>query len=170
MVKSSSPFAGRSDNFVAPKKVYDPVIIDTYLKEVVVKTGEGNDEFFVDKVLSECGKKDRQKFLDAQAEDVGVLNIIRKAALSGEDVTDGRFGMKQQGFVDLDQMPQTLEATINLAQEKERIWKNLDPELKQNLSFEAFCQSINDEKLTEYVKAKINKNVVKTEEKSEEVK
>lgn len=165
--KSTSPFMGRTDSFKKSKKVYDPVLTDTYLKEVCVKTGEGPEEFFVDKILSVSSTKSRQKFLDAQAKDVGVLNVIKKTALSGENALDGRYAFKDNSFVDADMFPQTLEATINLAHEKERIWSNLDPALKNNMSFEQFCQSINEEKLVDYLKTKVPQKSNKTEVKTQ---
>ena len=154
MSKVTSPFLGRNDSFTPEERKYDKNIDRTYLKEVVIKTGEADDEFFIDKKMTVYETVDRQKFLDAQAGDVGVLNIIRKAALAGENAADGRFG-SSQGFVDADMLPQTLEETINLANEKQRIWENLDPALKANMSFEEFCQAINEEKLADYLKNKV---------------
>lgn len=129
--------------------------------------------FYIDYVPTEKSRINRQKYINSFAGDVGVLNVVKKLALSGEDATDGRF-KAPVGYFDATILPKDGEAEMQLKQMKQKIWSKLDPELKSNMTFEEFASSINEDKLKAYIAKKTadltGKKVTAKVEKQPEVK
>lgn len=59
-------------------------IISHELKDKVVKTGDGEDDFVIEQKFVETSRVNRQEYIDSFKDDVGVLNILRKVELTGD--------------------------------------------------------------------------------------
>lgn len=62
----------------------DKYIIGRELKDCVVKTGDKDVDFVLDKKVVEISRVDRQEYIESFADDVGILNIMKKVALTGD--------------------------------------------------------------------------------------
>lgn len=88
--KVHSCFAPLQDKPQAEEHHYVPIekndIVDIVIDDVVVKTGDGDRDFVIQKEAREVSRINRRDFLNSQSNDLGILNIIKKVQLSG-DVT-----------------------------------------------------------------------------------
>lgn len=134
-------------------------IVEFYDKQVVVYPEKDNkDIFFVDSVSTELKRVNRRKYVNSFSGDVGVLNVVKKLALQGEQAGDGRFAAPS-GYFDGTVLPKDGEEMLKLAKMKQAVWAKLDPELKGSMTYEDFASSIDNEKLKAFVKAKVQKKV-----------
>lgn len=153
----SSPFIGRgNDGFKRQSTyVYQKDIVTYYDKPVIVYPNpDDKDTFYVDLVSTELERKNRQDFMNSFRGDVGVLNIVRKLAMQGENAADGRFAVSEDSYSDLTILPKSKEELDRLMAIKNKVWASLDPELKGNMSFEEFCESWDDSRLESYLDSK----------------
>ena len=105
-----------SKNAFIPKKhnpnlntiKWDEYYIDRVLKDKVVKTGEGEDDFTIVKVVVE-DKRSIKETIDAQADEVGLENILKRYALTGDESILPQSVNANGGEVfDMTQLPQDL--------------------------------------------------------------
>lgn len=116
------------------KQVLKTIKIVDYVK----KTGSGDTDFVIkQKCIVE--ETDLFKFLQAQADDVGVHNIMRKVALTGDHTI--LEGLKDTGsdiVQDYTQMPETLAEAYQIAEQGRALYGSLSEEIKAGMSFEDF--------------------------------
>ena len=153
---TKSPFEGRDDGLVFPGQKFDSyddkTISEGYLKEVVKKVGEGEEDFVVEKKLVLYRSYSRAGYIQDAAEDVGILNVLRKVAISGQDLTQDNPYAAKPGYVDMTQMPGSLEEAIALVEKAKDTWKQLPDELKKNMDYEAFIKSCTPGQIYDYYK------------------
>ena len=132
------------------------VVIDYEIVDVVVKTGDSEEEFYTTKKYKQVGKHSRSKELNKYANDVGCYNIIKKYAKQGIDAGDGRFMAKGPAFTDATKLPRDLEGTLDLAKNLDpktsEIWKALPKELKGNMTLEEFSTKFDAKMFGDYIK------------------
>ncbi len=117
---------------------------------------EGN--FVLNKKVKEVDRVSRQEYLDSQAGDVGILNIIEKVRLSG-DVTllnqTGRVAMKS---TEVDALGHQVEPVVDVTRYQvdqiealesykvgAKAFDALDPELKKKMSLEQVAKMTDSE-------------------------
>ena len=118
---------------------YD-VVRDVQIVDIVVKTGDSEEEFYTTKKYKLVGKHSNSKELNKYRDDVGCENIIKKFAKQGIDAGDGRFAAKNTGYVDATKLPRDLEGVMNLGDQLDpkisQVWKAIPQELKGNISLQ----------------------------------
>lgn len=62
----------------------DKYIIGRELKDSVKMTGDKDTDFVIEKKVVEISRVDRQEYIDSFSDDVGILNIMKKVALTGD--------------------------------------------------------------------------------------
>lgn len=126
------------------KVKWDEYYIDRKLVDSVVKTGEGDHDFIIVKKVIE-DKTSIKELIASQADDVGLENILKKFAVTGdpgilpEAVTDNN------EIADFTQMPQDLIEAQNLFSAQEEAFKSLPEELVKGRSFGEFMAHINQD-------------------------
>lgn len=163
VVKSSieNPFIGRTDGVVFAGQVFeDPDkddIVEYYEKEKITKIGEGEDDYKKENVVVEYSRVNRRDYINSFRNDVGILNILRKCALAGEDPTDGRFRSKQD-YVDMSEMPTDMDEAFAAIKAGSDAWKNIDPALKgKATSIEQFVELMGDEQVYKFITDEVAK-------------
>lgn len=140
--------------------IVDTLIIDTYETD-----DEGNVRSVTKQVVT--GRKNRKEYIESFAADCGLDNILKKIGQGAiaEDkysiLTSQKLGQVTdlRGFDGLHNLGD-IEA---LSRKAELSWKNLDPELKKNMSFKDFVSNFKNEDLEKYVASKIAAKQSKSE-------
>lgn len=52
-------------------------------KDKVIKTGEGDDDFIIEKVVVEESRCDRDEYINSFSDEAGIENIIKKVQITG---------------------------------------------------------------------------------------
>lgn len=136
----------------------DKEIVTIYEKpEVIYPDGEvkADAPFYVVNRVAIKDRVDRQKYINSFAKDVGIMNIAKKLALSGENIFDGRFAVKGNSFFDATILPQDGEQLNKMMASKQKIWNSLDPELKKGMTYEQFVESFDQKAFVEYLNSKV---------------
>lgn len=170
VVKSSieSPFVGRTDGVVFEGQKFESPeeddIVEYYEKERITKIGEGEDDYKKDTVVVEYSRVNRRDYINSFRNDVGILNILRKCALAGEDALDGRFRSKQ-GYVDMSEMPESFDEAVAAIDAGNKAWKDISPDLKgRATSIEQFVELMSDEAVAKFIKEEVAKRQASIQE------
>lgn len=146
-----------------PIQCHDPVdevdIIDTLIIDTYETDEEGNVKPVTKQIVT--GKKNRREYIESFSDDVGLENILQKIGQGA--IAEDKYSILKsapvgqvtdlRGFQDVDNL-----GDIQALADKARVtFKNLDPELKKNMSFAEFCSKFNNQALTDYVTAKTKK-------------
>lgn len=118
-------------------------------KESVSTKDEIEKDFIVMKKVKEVDRVDRQQYLDSQAADVGILNIIEKVRLSNDMSLLNQTGRVPMSGAEKDALGHDVEPVVNVTKyQVDRItalesyktgakaFTDLDPELKKKMSLE----------------------------------
>lgn len=152
------------------------VVYDYQIVDVVVKTGDSEEEFYTTQKYKCVGKHSRSKELNKYRDDVGCENIIKKFAKQGIDAGDGRFGPKTTGYVDATKLPRDLEGVINLGDQLDpkisQVWKSIPQELKGNMNIKEFAEKYDVKMFKDYLLKKAAQKGLKNrvQEKQQEIK
>lgn len=120
---------------------WDKYYFNVELKDRVVKTGEGDEDFVIEKkeVITKTSIKE---VIDSQANDVGLDNILRKFALTGDESilpqnvnTDGR-------VLDMSGMPEDLVDAQNYFAAMKAKFDSLPADLVKGRSFDEFMSNL----------------------------
>lgn len=146
---------GRTDGYHAKGQVFasakDEDIVNYGVDDVVEKVGEGEHDYVIKKKVVEVRRVNRAEFINSHRNDVGILNILKKCALAGQDPTDGRFA-SEQGFVDLSKMPKNVEEAYAAVEKGVSAFDKLPEDMKKKMSMEAFVHAFGAEEIENYVK------------------
>lgn len=123
-------------------------IVSYYMKEVVKKVGEGEDDFVVEKVLTEYDRTPREDYINSFANDVGVKNMIRKAIANGQDPSIC-FRAKG-GYVDLTKAPGSMTELEQSLQSADKAYESLPADMKKAHS-KSEAHKITREEIEAYV-------------------
>lgn len=116
------------------QKDFDKYYIDRQVKQVVKKTGEGEDDFIlVDKIIE--SKRDIQETIQSQVGDVGIEAYMKPYIMSGEEVPEVKVTDDIQDFTE---MPDTLADAILLGESSRKKFEALPKELKGKMTYEEF--------------------------------
>lgn len=129
------------------QKDFDKYYIDRVVKQVVKKTGEGEDDFIlVDKVIET--KRDIAKEIHAQSGDAGIDAYIRQYELIGEPIPDVVVGEDVQDFTE---MPETLADAVLLGERSRKLFASLPKDLVGKMSYDEFISNFTQEKFDAYI-------------------
>lgn len=129
------------------QKDFDKYYIDRVVKQVVKKTGDGEDDFILlDKVIE--NKRDIAKEIHAQAGDAGIDAYIRQYEIMGESIPDVSVSEDIQDFTG---MPSTLADAVLLGENSRKLFSSLPKELVGKMNYEEFIANFTQEKFDAYM-------------------
>lgn len=126
------------------KVKYDEYYIDRWFKDKVVKCGDGEEDFTIVKVVVE-DKRSIKDTIAAQADDVGLENILKKFALTGDESILPESVVSNEQVADFTQMPQDLIEAQNLFNAQEAAFNSLPKDLVKGRTFAEFMANINQD-------------------------
>ena len=133
------------------QKDFDKFYIDRVVKQVVKRTGDGEDDFIlVDKVIET--KRDIAKEIHAQAGEAGIDAYLKNFEMAGISPIDS-FGGVSDEIIDETQMPQTLADAQLLAKRTGDLFASLPREVVGRMTYEEFISSFTQEKFDEYIRS-----------------
>lgn len=127
-------------------------IIGVELKDVYIKTGDGEDDFTMEQKFVEISRVNRQEYIDSFKDDVGILNIMRKVEQTG-DVTLLNQRVRSEVPVDETGKEKVVdisnigdqEGVINTLTNVSKILQTMDPSLRDAIL------NMNGEELKEFL-------------------
>ena len=129
------------------EKDFDKYYIDRVVKQVVKKTGEGEDDFIlVNKVIET--KRDIAKEIHAQAGDAGIEAYMRQYEIMGEPIPDVKVSDDIQDFTG---MPETLADAVLLGENSRKMFASLPKDLVGKMSYEEFISNFSQENFDAYI-------------------
>lgn len=136
----------------------DKYIIEYGVKQRVKMLSDNDDDFVIVDEVVELSRTDRQKYLDSQSSDVGILNIIKKVQLSGDVTLLNQTGRVPVACHEKDSLGRDLEDVVDISNYQvdkieafESIKKgtseisDLPDDLKKGLSFEGIAKMSDDD-------------------------
>lgn len=159
-----NPFTSRMDAYEGQKD-FDQHYKSIKIIDVVKKTGEGEDDYIIEKKVIE-DLQPIKDVVEADRESVGVENIIKQVLRTGD--TSLLPVDKGNDFVDLVGAPENLMELKALGQKAEKDFEALPGELKGDLDMAAFVNSMSQEKFDAFIKAVKDRASQKKEVKSDE--
>lgn len=133
------------------EKDFDQYYIDRELKQVAVKTGEGEEDFVL-QTKEVVTKRPIAEVINSQANDVGIESYLRRVQQEGGEVPQVVVGDQVNDFTNC---PEDLASLASLGESAKTKFAQLDPELTQGLSIEEFLSSLSKQKLEDYFASKI---------------
>lgn len=126
---------------------FDKYYIDRTVKQVVKKTGEGEDDYIlVDKVIET--KRDIDKVIQAQASDVGIEAYLKNYQIQGEEVPDV---VVTDDIQDFTEMPESLADAVLFGERSRKLFDSLPKELKGKMGYEEFISSFTNEMFDAFI-------------------
>lgn len=147
--KLFNPFTSRMDAYEGQKD-FDQYYKSIKIIDVVKKTGEGEDDYIIEKKVIE-DLQPIKDVIEADRDSVGVENIIKQVLRTGD--TSLLPVDKGNEFVDLVGAPENLMELKELGKKAEKDFEALPIELKGDLDMAAFVNSMSQEKFDAFVKA-----------------
>lgn len=145
---------------VIPQTGFDTDYIKISIVDAVEKIGEGKDDFIVvKKVVTE--KQPIQEVIDADAESVGVYNIIKQVVRTGD--TSLLPADKGDCHVDMVGAPETLMEVKAMGQNAEKTFKKLPKDLTKGADMKSFVENMTQEQFDAFVKAIADRTSAKKE-------
>ena len=150
-MKKNSPFLVSNVETIFQKD-FDEFYIDYELKQVVKKVGDGEDEFIIeDKVIEH--KRDIRQEINAQADQVGVYNLMKRVALTGDDSLMPEPMPKTGVTSDYTNVPDNLLDADLLAKQRKAEFDALPDSIKKGRSFEQFVSSFTQDEFNVWLKS-----------------
>ena len=143
---------------------FDKDYVSISIVDRVVRTGDGDDDFIIEKVVLE-ERQPIAEVVNADAESVGVYNIIKQVMRTGDTSLLPADDGKCQ--VDLVGAPENLMELKQLGVDAEKAFNGLDPELTKGLDMASFVNSLSQEQIDAFVKSVAERAAGKVEEKNE---
>lgn len=137
-------------------------IVEYAWKQKVKKVGEGEDDYVVYEEVEEVSRVNRQAFIEKDADQVGVLNILEKVRRSGDMTLLNQTGaLIPDGVQDYTKAPSSLGEALKAVETGGNSFTALK-EIFGDTSFEALANMSTDQLesyLQSYVAAKTKKGV-----------
>ena len=148
-------------NKVTEKIDSDKFIISREMKDDYVPTNDGVLKTI--KVV-ETGRVLRDEYIQSFAEDVGLENILRQVAMTGDvsllnktqrdaaeiDYVDEN-GKSFEKIQDISNVPQGYDAANAFVEQSKALYKSLPEDMKGNMSFNEFVEKFTDGELKTYL-------------------
>lgn len=130
----------------------DKYYISRQLVDVAKKFGEGEEDFVIVKKVIEK-KQDIKEIIDSQADDVGLNNILKKFAITGDPgVLPESVNTSGTEVVDYSSMPQDLIEAGQYFEAKKKEFDALPDDLKKGRNFTEFMATFNQAEFDSYFK------------------
>lgn len=158
--------------FVRPKEMkkvsssYVPEkdIVKYERKDKLVKA-DSEDDFVVEEVAVEVERVNRQEYIDSFREDVGIANILKKVALSGDasllnQVKRQPLPIADDGkevIQDITPLQAGEDAVAKMGDNMRKTFADLPDELKAGRSLEQFCETCSKAEIDAFVASYIEK-------------
>lgn len=139
-------------------------IVTRKVIDAVTMTGEKDTDFVLKKKVVETSKVDLDEYVNSFAEDVGILNVFRKVAATGDTTlinerTRVPGKVDENGFEEINDISKVPSDYMDVKKAVDSANNvKLDPELKKAL------QNMSDAELNEYIKTRYAKKEEKKEE------
>lgn len=136
--KLNNPFVGLVDKPQASLTDYSnsPDFESITIVDVPVKVGDGESDYVIEKrekVLSRCK---RQDYINSFAEDVGILNIMKKVSQTGDISLLNQRPVAGSDFVDISNLPDNVIDGIKFMNSAKDSFDSLPADLKKDLKIE----------------------------------
>lgn len=155
----------------------DDDYIITYKEQAeVIKTGEGKSDFIIKKRLVPVQKVKRSDHINSFAGDVGIENILKKVALSGDTIANvvesGKYASKQKGdhVVDISDAPKDTFEALDKVKEAYADFERLPKALRKGRSMSEFNKTLKAEEITAYIDEQVKSRLASIQKKAEEKK
>lgn len=143
---------------------WDTDYVSISIVDKAVKTGDGDDDFIIQKVVVE-ERQPIDEVVKADAESVGVYNIIKQVMRTGDTsllpIDDGKC---QVDFVGA---PENLMELKQMGVDAEQAFNGLPKDLTKELDMASFVNSLTQEQFDAFVKGIAERAAGKVEEKNE---
>ena len=146
-----SPFVARKRVEWPGQKDFDEYYEEISILDRVKKTGEGENDFIVEKFV-QVDKKPIAEVVAVDAESVGVYNIMKQVLRTG-DTSLLPIDKGTGEIVDLVDAPDTLMDLDNMGKEAAKKFAGLPGELTNDMDMTAFVNSMTQEKFDAFIKA-----------------
>ena len=164
VLKLNSPFAPNGVKHPKPVKGED-FYLSAEILDKVTKTGDGPHDFIVEKVVTYT-KQPIQEVIDADAQSVGVENVIRQFMKTGDPTLlprdDGKHSADYVGA------PESLMEIKQLGDKAQLDFKKLPKELVKKMDMKSFVENMDQEQFNAFVKAVADRSSKKKEEVKED--
>lgn len=157
---------GFSDNGYKPEIVleYDTAYKTITIVDTVKKVGDGDDDFIIEKKVVE-ELRPIQEVIDADADSVGVYNIIKQVMRTGDmsllPVDKGDCNVDMVGA------PESLMELDQMGADAAKKFAGLDPELTKGLDMKNFVETLTQEQFNAFIDAVAARAAGKVENKDE---
>lgn len=121
--------------------------------DVVKTTGEGETDFVLIKKVVPYSKENRQVYIESFRNDVGIINILKKVALTGDATL-----LNQRSIVngiDSTELPTNYMDAVELLEKGLISFNELPDEVKSKMSYEEFAKNYKQEDFDAYINAKV---------------
>lgn len=127
----------------------DIVEYETY--DAVVKTGDGDEDYILEPRVRESARYNRQDYLNSQSNDVGILNIIKKVQMSGDNTllqqrtrasvhtTVAPDGTVLEDIQDYTGVQKDIYAVQQASEKARASYASIDPEIKAGTSMQTLA-------------------------------
>lgn len=154
--KLKSPFIPGFWEVVIPEKVWDQDYITYELKDYVVKSGEGDEDFVVKTKVIEH-RDNIAEVIAKDADSVGVANLIERVLRTGDESLLppplGNEGRLDDGTL----APDNLLDAVNMAEEAYKTYESLPEELRKGRDLEQFANSFTAQEFIDFLTAQQKK-------------
>lgn len=130
---------------------YQETWVDYEYVDVKESTGSGENDFEI-KTKEVAHETNINEHIESFASEVGVRNIMAKIAMTKD------LSLAEQvpaEYADLSVIPDTPQEKLAAMKTAEEAYSAIDPELRGNLSMEDFIKSLDEQKISKYIDAKI---------------
>ena len=147
----------------------DDYIIEYQVVRHVEMIGDKDTDFIETTTVEECSRVNRQDFLNEQSGDVGILNILKKMALSGDTSLLNQTHRTSLPGSEKDSLGRAVEDIVDISRYSNidkidalngfkkgaEVYSNLDEDLKGKKSLEEVAR-LSDAEINDYLKSKID--------------
>lgn len=145
-----------------PPIEFDKEIKKYKLVPVAVPLKEGSEECSIAYKVVEDVTLDIQEFIDSQSDDVGIQNILKKVAMTGDTSLYNQTGRKglpvdetgKEVINDLTNFPTSINEAVELAKAANSEFAKIDKELTQNKSIGQFLDGLDPATIEAYLASK----------------
>lgn len=143
---------------------FDQEYVSIKIVDVAKKVGEGDEDYVIKKkVIRE--KQPIQEVVDADADSVGVYNIIKMVTKTGDLSLLPRDS--GNGLVDTTNAPENLMELKEMGKQAEAAFNGLPQELVKGLDMKSFVETMTQDQFDAFIKAVADRSSGKGENKDE---
>lgn len=153
-----SPFASRKNYVSKGQDNWDTDYIDYKIKDIVKKTGEGEEDFVIVQKITEV-RTPIQEVVDRDAGTTGIKALMERVALTGDDTLLNGTAISKDGVTsDYTKCPGDLMEVDLMAKRAVAAYDALPDEIKKGRSFNDFCNSFTTDEYALWVASLVKAN------------